>query len=157
MLKNQLYSNETAVFCKLTYRQDLKKCRNCTFKVIFLCQKSMQYARDHFLLFFFWKNSVDFWHRKLTLKVQFWHFLRPWHYVNLQNTAISFESSWFLSKKIHDLTDINDSVQRSNQSASKFLLWHDLPQSPLEGTKRTNSVVYKPQSICVFLDHFSLT
>ena len=67
--------------------------------------------------FFFWKNSVDFWHRKLTLKVQFWHFLRPWHYVNLQNTAISFEYSWFLSKnlafedpsskKLHDLTDIN--------------------------------------------------
>ena len=25
--------------------------------------------------FFFWKNSVDFWHRKLTLKVQFLHFL----------------------------------------------------------------------------------
>ena len=66
------------------------------------------------LKFFFWKNSVDFWHRKLTLKVQFWHFLRPWHYVNLQNTAISFEYSWFLSKnlafydpsskKLHDLT-----------------------------------------------------
>ena len=100
---------------------------------------------------------IDFWHRKITLKVQFRHFLRSWRYVNLQNTAVSFESSWFLSKKIHDLTDINDSVQRSNQSASKFLLWHDLPQSPLEGTKRTNSVVYKPQSICVFLDHFSLT
>ena len=26
-------------------------------------------------MIFFWKNSVDFWHRKLTLKVQFWHFL----------------------------------------------------------------------------------
>jgi hypothetical protein len=25
--------------------------------------------------FFFWKNSVEFWHRKLTLKVQFRHFL----------------------------------------------------------------------------------
>ena len=100
LLKNQLDSNETAVFCKLTYRQDLKKCRNCTFKVIFLCQKSMQYARDHFLLIFFWKNSVDFWHRKLTLKVQFWHFLRPWHYVNLQNTAISFVYSWFLCKNL---------------------------------------------------------
>jgi len=24
---------------------------------------------------FFWKNSVDFWHQKLTLKVRFWHFL----------------------------------------------------------------------------------
>jgi hypothetical protein len=25
--------------------------------------------------FFFWKNSIDFWHRKLTLKVGFRHFL----------------------------------------------------------------------------------
>ena len=25
--------------------------------------------------FIFWKDSVDAWHRKLTLKVQFWHFL----------------------------------------------------------------------------------
>ena len=49
---------------------------------------------------FFWKNSVDFRHRKLTLKVQFWHFLRPWHYVNLQNTAISFEYCWFLRNNI---------------------------------------------------------
>ena len=46
------------------------------------------------------KNSVDFWHRKLTLKVQFWHFLRPWRYVNSQNTAISFDYSWFLSKNL---------------------------------------------------------
>ena len=66
---------------------------------------------------FFFLNSVDFWHRKLTLKVQFWHFLRPSRYVNLQNTAISFEYSWFLNKnlafldpsseKLHDVTDIN--------------------------------------------------
>ena len=48
--------------------------------------------------FFFWKNLVDFWHRKLNLKVQSWHFLRPWCYVNLQNTAISLEYSWYLSK-----------------------------------------------------------
>ena len=43
--------------------------------------------------FFFWKKSVDFWHRKLTLEVQFWHFLRPWRYINLQNTALLFEYS----------------------------------------------------------------
>ena len=50
--------------------------------------------------FFFDKNSVDFWYRKMTLKVQFRHFLRPWRNVNLQNTAISFENSWFLSKNL---------------------------------------------------------
>ena len=79
----------------------------------------------------FWKNSVDFWHRKLTLKVQFWHFLRPWHYVNLQNTAISFEYSWFLSKnlafydpsskKLHDLTDINGAIASFELTSSSKL------------------------------------
>ena len=39
------------------------------------------------------KNSIDFLHRKLTLKVHFWHFLRPSGYVNLQNIAILFEYS----------------------------------------------------------------
>ena len=33
--------------------------------------------------FFFWKNSVDFWHRKLTLKVWFRHFLT--NHNSLQN------------------------------------------------------------------------
>ena len=26
-------------------------------------------------MIFFWKNSLDFWHWKLTLEIQFWHFL----------------------------------------------------------------------------------
>jgi hypothetical protein len=42
-LKNQLYSNKIAVFCKLTKRQDLKKCQHCTFKVNLLCQKSTEF------------------------------------------------------------------------------------------------------------------
>ena len=29
---------------------------------------------------FFRKNSINFWHPKLTLKVQFWHFLTNCHY-----------------------------------------------------------------------------
>ena len=44
----------------------------------------------------FWKNSVDFWHRKLTLKVQFLHFLM--NHKSLQDCfkIISFEyvDSW---------------------------------------------------------------
>ena len=36
------------------------------------------------------KDSDDFWHRKLTLKVEFWHFLIPPHYSNSQNSIISF-------------------------------------------------------------------
>ena len=95
---------ESKVVQKLSLEKNVFN-KKCSPKLIFLDE------------FFFWKNSVDFWHRKLTLKVQFWHFLRPWHYVNLQNTAISFEYSWFLSKnlafydpsskKLHDLNDIN--------------------------------------------------
>ena len=34
------------------------------------------------------KDSDDFWHRKLTLKVKFWHFLTPPHYINSQNSII---------------------------------------------------------------------
>ena len=95
---------ESKVVQKLSLEKNVFN-KKCSPKLIFLDE------------FFFRKNSVDFWHRKLTLKVQFWHFLRPWHYVNLQNTAISFECSWFLSKnlafydpsskKLYDLTDIN--------------------------------------------------
>ena len=36
----------------------------------------------------------------MTLKVQFWHFLIPWCYVNSQNTAISFDFSWFWPKTL---------------------------------------------------------
>ena len=36
------------------------------------------------------KDSDDFWHRKLTLKVKFWLFLTPPHYTNSQNSIISF-------------------------------------------------------------------
>ena len=36
------------------------------------------------------KDSDDFWHRKLTLKVIFWHFLTAPHYSNPQNSIIFF-------------------------------------------------------------------
>ena len=78
---------ESKVVQKLSLEKNVFN-KKCSPKLIFLDE------------IFFWKNSVDFWHRKLTLKVQFWHFLRPWHYVNLQNTAVSFEYSWFLSKNL---------------------------------------------------------
>ena len=37
--------------------------------------------------------SVDFWHRKLTLKVKLWHFLTSCHTSNSQNSIISFDYS----------------------------------------------------------------
>ena len=50
---------------------------------------------------FFWKNSVDFWHRKLTLKVWFWHFLTNWCSPYSQNTTVSFEHVDVSAKSLH--------------------------------------------------------
>ena len=44
------------------------------------------------------KNPVYFWHRKLTLKVRFWHFLTTCHSVNSQNKIFSFEDIGFWPK-----------------------------------------------------------
>ena len=44
------------------------------------------------------KDSDDFWHRKLTLKVTFWHFLTPPHCTNSQNSKISCGYFDFLAK-----------------------------------------------------------
>ena len=46
------------------------------------------------------KDSDDFWHRKLTLKVKFWYFLTAPHYSNFQNLVISLKYSWFLAKNL---------------------------------------------------------
>ena len=116
--------------------------KKCSPKLIFLDE------------FFFWKNSVDFWHRKLTLKVQFWHFLRPRHYVNLQKTAISFEYSWFLSKnpafkgpsskKLHDLTDIKPHTKKwRHQNLSSLLIGRDyVYTTPSLKCKRSQTTIH---------------
>ena len=67
--------------------------------------------------FFFWKNSINFWHPKLTLKVQFWHFLTNCHYLKEVFKDFSLVACWFLAKKLafkdspslkfHIRTDIN--------------------------------------------------
>ena len=52
------------------------------------------------LIFFneilFWKNAVDFWHQKLTLRVQFWHFLTNRNSLHSKDTTIFFKyvDSW---------------------------------------------------------------
>ena len=47
------------------------------------------------------KNWDDFWNRKLTLKVKFWHLLTPPHYTNFQNSIIFFRYvCWFLGKNL---------------------------------------------------------
>ena len=61
--------------------------------------------------FFFFLNSINFWHPKLTLKVRFWHFLTNCHFKDF-----SLVACWFLAKrlafkdqpslKFHDRTDI---------------------------------------------------
>ena len=52
------------------------------------------------------KHSDDFWHRKLTLKVRFWHFLTLPHYTNSQNSMISFDYSWFLAKHLSNFVSL---------------------------------------------------
>ena len=47
------------------------------------------------------KDLNDFWCRKYTLKIRFWHFLTPPHYTNSQNSMISFDYCWFLSKNLY--------------------------------------------------------
>ena len=46
------------------------------------------------------KDSDDFWHRKLTLKVKFWLFLTPPHYTNSHNSIIFFGYVDSYAKKI---------------------------------------------------------
>ena len=52
------------------------------------------------------KDSDDFWHRKLTLKVKFWYFLTAPHYSNFQNLVTSFEYSWFLPKNLPNFVSL---------------------------------------------------
>ena len=52
------------------------------------------------------RDSDDFWHRKLTLKVKFWYFLTAPHYSNFQNMVISFEYSWFLPKNLPNFVSL---------------------------------------------------
>ena len=51
--------------------------------------------------FFFWNFFVNFWHKKLTLKVRFRHFLTNWCSPYFQNKTVSFEhvDSW--AKSLH--------------------------------------------------------
>ena len=66
--------------------QKMSKTKKCAPKLIFFNEKKIE------------KDSEDFWHRKLTLKVKFWLFLTPPHYTNSQNSIISFGYVDFLAK-----------------------------------------------------------
>ena len=50
----------------------------CPPKLVFFNEKKVE------------KDSDDFWPRKLTLEVKFWHFLTACHYSKIQNSIISF-------------------------------------------------------------------
>ena len=60
--------------------------KKCAPELLFFIEKKIE------------KDSNDFWHRKLTLKVKLWHILTPPHYTNSQNSIISFEYVDFLAK-----------------------------------------------------------
>ena len=54
------------------------------------------------------KISNDFWHRKLTLKVKFWHFLTPPHYI-LQFAKFNdiLWICWFLAKNLSNFLSLS--------------------------------------------------
>ena len=52
------------------------------------------------------KVSDHFWHRKLTLKVKFWHFLTAGPYSNSPNLVISLDYSWFLAKNLSNFVSL---------------------------------------------------
>ena len=63
------------------------------------CYQKMSITKNVLLNYNSWmkkkidKDSDNFWHRKLTLKVKFWHFLTPSHNTNFQNSIFSF---WYV-------------------------------------------------------------
>ena len=68
------------------------------------------------------KDSDDFWHRKLTLKVKFQHFLTPSHYTNLQNSMISFDCSWFVAKNLSNFISLPWTFH--NRYCHNMHIWH---------------------------------
>ena len=64
-------------------------------------------------------KSSGFWHRKLTLKVRFWHFWTEPHYVNLRNKTFSLklvllETYFFFLYKIKLICNPSDWAKKVN-------------------------------------------
>ena len=80
------------------------------------------------------KGSNDFWHRKLTLKPKFWHFLTPPLYTNSQNSIVSFPyvDSWikwqnielFLNNSLHGYVNIFNLISQF------YLRWNWVSTGP---------------------------
>ena len=77
-----------SVYQKLGIISESKVVKKWVYKKMFLPKKSLLnwYSKMNF----FWKNSVEFWHWKLTLKVWFWHFLTN-HNSSTDSHFFSFE------------------------------------------------------------------
>ena len=103
---------------------------------------------------FFWKNLIDFWHPKLTLKVRFWHFLTNCHYSWDYFKDFSLVACWFLAKnlafkdppslKFHDRTDINVTSQKEFQGYQNWVNHrakntHARPKKKQKGVELSNS------------------
>ena len=81
---------------------------------------------------FFWTNSVDFWHWKLTLKVRFWHFLMNHNSLtdfkkNPLSMLILGQKSCFLGPTIFKIQQPNWYYTDSNQKKGVAIQkknWH---------------------------------
>ena len=116
--------------------------------------------------FFFWINLINFWHLKLTLKVQFLHFFTNCHYSEDIFKEVSLVACWFLAKKLafkdrpslkfHERTDISGyapaSVKKKRFCLNNYLKVrqsrNDFFQADVSSKKWTNEFYFttiKPQ------------
>jgi hypothetical protein len=101
-----------------------------------------------FLNEFFWKNSVDFWQRKLTLKVQFRHFLTNHNSLKGCFKTIYFEhvDSW--AKLMHFRTKTELTL------LYVYYLYFSIEVILFPSTLQMNSLPYGYQHICLCILEF---
>ena len=96
------------------------------------------------------RDSDDFWHSKLTLKLKIWYFLTAPHYSNFQNMVISFEYSWFLAKNLSNFVSLPWKLHDWYCHTADCTAWNYLRKyncsliiMPYESSKIIKIAVYK--------------
>ena len=86
------------------------------------------FFNDFFL--FFWKNTIDFWHRKLTLKVRFWQILM--NHNCFKKDSFEHIDSWakILHFRTHHLENSTIELhlklfERKTKASISLCIWRD--------------------------------
>ena len=76
-----------------------------------------------FYKIFFYKDSDDFWHWKLTLKIRFWHFLTAifGHLTSLMKKSIPY--SWSVQSWLQSEMFLSNSVDPMKYLSQVILIW----------------------------------